>query len=315
MVRTTQSPSSKTSLSVNRKPPFISKERNITMKKYCFLFVILILVLANLSISATYISGSVEGIWDKSNSPYIITNSAVVPAEDSLVVAAGAKIIFDGNYKFVIDSAAVFKSRGTNSNPIIFDASHDSISHKGLFFQNSSSVCSLINCEIRNTHSDEYGGAITCIKSNPTIVNTKIFGTFKELSAGWIYCVESNPQIRNTRLVNPACKPFKGTFKACTLYVDLRKEFTSPDSGDSPYPDKTAALAQRDIYPNPFSDILHINLPSRITIFDVLGNKVAKLSKGAETWDPPKGCRSGLYFLKIKRQDENITRKVFYFNP
>lgn len=58
-------------------------------------FWILSLVLCGVtgSLSAqTYVSGNVSGIWSSRNSPYILTDDAIIPAGDSLIVDAGVLI-------------------------------------------------------------------------------------------------------------------------------------------------------------------------------------------------------------------------------
>ncbi len=85
-------------------------------------FAILILVAAGASFAQTYVSGAVSGVWDSTGSPFYVTDSICVPSGDSLRIGPGVEVIFQGHYKFCVDSNAVLKAIGTAEDSIIFTA-------------------------------------------------------------------------------------------------------------------------------------------------------------------------------------------------
>ncbi len=85
-------------------------------------FAILILIAAAASFAQTYVSGAVSGVWDSTGSPFYVTDSICVPSGDSLRIGPGVEVIFQGHYKFCVDSNAVLKAIGTAEDSIIFTA-------------------------------------------------------------------------------------------------------------------------------------------------------------------------------------------------
>jgi len=91
-----------------------------------FFQIALITLIVGAAVSAalaqTYVSGAVSGVWDSTGSPYYVTDSICVPSGDSLRIGPGVEVIFQGHYKFCVDSAAVLKAIGTAEDSIIFTA-------------------------------------------------------------------------------------------------------------------------------------------------------------------------------------------------
>lgn len=65
-----------------------------------------------------------------------------------------------------------------------------------------------------------------------------------------------------------------------------------------------------DVFPNPFNSALHINAPSDATIYDVIGNEIAKVKAGQSIWTPHINLESGVYYIKLN--DSNDLRRVIY---
>ncbi|MBN2543026.1 T9SS type A sorting domain-containing protein [bacterium] len=67
-----------------------------------------------------------------------------------------------------------------------------------------------------------------------------------------------------------------------------------------------------DVFPNPFnlSCVVSTLEEAKVEIFDVLGEKIAELSKGEKLWKPGKNIRSGVYFIRAKTNVRQIIRKA-----
>jgi len=84
------------------------------------LSIILLLSVTTVVVCQTFVSGAVTGVWDSTGSPFYVTDSVCVPSGDSLRIGPGVEVIFQGHYKFCVDSAAVLKAIGTAEDSIVF---------------------------------------------------------------------------------------------------------------------------------------------------------------------------------------------------
>jgi hypothetical protein len=78
---------------------------------------------------------------------------------------------------------------------------------------------------------------------------------------------------------------------------------------------KTYAPDQLKIYPNPFSEILNIELPentTRVEVLDMQGRLVDIIENNANSWTPESVLPSGLYNIRIQTGKKIITKKVNY---
>ena len=166
-------------------------------------------------------AGDVFGVWEASGSPYYIDGEIHIPTDSMLVIEPGCSIIFTGHYKFCVDSNAVFKAMGTETDSVFFTPQYSFVHWYGIKFNSSAEGCTLSYCRIE--YSDSSG--IYCSNSSPIITNNSISGnsagwngggiccnhssptitknTITENSAGYgggIYCVDSNPTITNNTI-------------------------------------------------------------------------------------------------------------------
>ena len=72
------------------------------------------------SVKKTFINGIIEKdtIWEIEKSPYIITGNIFIPENVTLLVEPGVEVIFDGNYRFLIEGE--MKMIGKKKKPIKF---------------------------------------------------------------------------------------------------------------------------------------------------------------------------------------------------
>ncbi|MCK5832242.1 hypothetical protein KAH81_01080 [bacterium] len=134
------------------------------------IIVVILFAAISAALAQTYVSGAVSGVWDSTGSPYLGTDSVCVPNGDSLRIGPGVEVIFQGHYKFCVDSNAVLKVIGTATDSIIFTAEDtlifyyipyytdlvDSITggHHGIRLFHAAGVCSLCFCVIENGYDD-----------------------------------------------------------------------------------------------------------------------------------------------------------------
>ena len=134
---------------------------------------------------ATEISGDIWGVWDSSGNPYNVVGEVRVPPDSTLMIQAGCQIIFQGHYKFIIDSLAVLQSIGVEGDSISFTAADTLEGWLGFRFYYASVQSQLSYCIIENGNADgygfdEFGGGVfldhsPILIANCTIKNNKAY--------------------------------------------------------------------------------------------------------------------------------------------
>ena len=145
--------------------------------KQALTFFVLILSL-NLLLGQTYVSGTVSGHWNSANSPYYVTDSLVVPSDDTLFIEAGVHVIFNGYYRLVVNGVLI--ANGTEQDSIFFTAADTNLGWNGIDFINSSGISRLNYCVFEYGKSDTgdypqmHGGAVILLNSD-AIFNNCVF--------------------------------------------------------------------------------------------------------------------------------------------
>ncbi len=174
--------------------------------KEIFLGIAVVLMLVELPLAQTYVSGDVNGVWDISGSPYLVTGQIRVMPGESLRIMPGVQVVFQGHYKFYV--YGLLKGIGTEIDSIRFTATDTVIGHYGIRFLNAADGCSLIYSIIEygkaNAESGDGrgGGGIYCRDSNPVIANCTIRRNSCTWFGGGIYITECNPTILNNRITD-----------------------------------------------------------------------------------------------------------------
>ncbi|MCD6532404.1 right-handed parallel beta-helix repeat-containing protein, partial [bacterium] len=142
-------------------------------------------------------------------SPYYIEGEVHIPTDSMLVIEPGCSIIFTGHYKFCVDSNAVLKAIGTETDSIVFTAQDTVLTdtsggHHGIRFYYTAEDCTLSYCRIEygnafGDYPDNCGGGIYCSNSSPTITNNTISRNSAYLGGG-IFCEYSSPTITNNTI-------------------------------------------------------------------------------------------------------------------
>ena len=185
------------------------------VEKITFLF-ISIIFLSALSYADTHIAGgSVSGIWETGNSPYIIDGEIEIPMDSTLIIEPGIQVVFSGHYKFNIYGTLL--AEGTASDTISFTiddttgfSNPDTTSGgwHGLRFidtevsaQDSSKI---VHCKLeygKAIGDDRFGGAIYCERSSDILMKNCLIRNNKADDygkGGGIYCYYSSPAISHT---------------------------------------------------------------------------------------------------------------------
>lgn len=144
------------------------------------------------------VSGSVSGIWTTSLNPRFVIADITILENQTLEIEPGVEIIFMGHYGFTIQTNATLQAIGTEIDSILFTSDNTDTGWYGLHFLNASDSCRLEYCHLEYSKAPgylDYGGAIYCESSSPTIQNCTI-DSCSAYSGGAIYCAAySNPVI------------------------------------------------------------------------------------------------------------------------
>ncbi len=167
----------------------------------------LVLSLFSIMHAQTFVSGEVTGVWDVSGSPYYVTDSICVPQDDSLRIMPGVDVIFQGHYKFCVDTNAVLKAIGTEIDSITFFPvdTLDTIGWNGIWYLNSSVTCSLSFSEIAYGKENNLSFGIIYLKKSLISINHCYFHNNNRKS---IYSESSSSFISESKMENCECGVF-----------------------------------------------------------------------------------------------------------
>ena len=149
----------------------------------------------------TFISGDVRGVWNAENSPYIVDDMVRIPAGDTLIIQPGVTVLFGSDAGMIVDSSAFLRAIGNAADSIYFIPSDTDSGWMGIKFYHSSEYCALSYCSISgvrpraNGSELNDGGAIILDNSDVNIIHTTISDCSTGQYGGAISCIHSNPNI------------------------------------------------------------------------------------------------------------------------
>ncbi len=175
------------------------------MKKLLLLSLVWLIAIPAIA-SATDVSGNVSGEWTVDNSPYNVVGELTVPTDSTLIIDPGVSVIFQGHYKFNVETSATLIAAGTESDSIVFTAANTSEGWWGIRFFSASDISRISYCHIEygratGNEPDNDGGAIYCSYSNPSISNNTISDNSADYGGG-IFCDHSDPIISYNTISN-----------------------------------------------------------------------------------------------------------------
>jgi len=142
-----------------------------------FVAVTLVFVTTFTSLSyATDVSGDVWGEWTAAGNPYNVVGDLRVPPGSTLVIGPGCYIEFQGYYRFVVDSSALFQAIGSESDSVIFSSSDSLSGWDGFRFLYAAFGTEFSYCRIEYAHGHGINdaGGIQCQYSYYVLRNSSI---------------------------------------------------------------------------------------------------------------------------------------------
>ena len=136
---------------------------------------ILALIICNVTLSQTIVSGNITGVWSQEAGPYIVTGN--INIVDSLIIEAGVTVQFQaGGWRIEIGSGDRFFAAGNEENPIIFEPYQgiESGSWDQIYFNSSGQDDTISYCIVRYATNGIYA-----LNSNPKINNCEIYGNLE----------------------------------------------------------------------------------------------------------------------------------------
>jgi len=180
-------------------------------------------ILAPVAVTAIEVKGDVKGTWTAEGSPYNVVGDLRVPMGNSLNIEPGVVVDFQGYYRFLVDTMAVLKAVGTETDSIIFTAQDTARGWGGIRFIHAHQLSRLSHCRIEygrvsgHDREEHDGGGILCWSSSPSIINCTIRRNRAEWWGGGISCEEnSNPLIAGNTIYENAATYGAGV--ACSYY-------------------------------------------------------------------------------------------------
>ncbi len=187
------------------------------MKQIFFASIFMCYFLSFNAISQTYVSGSVQGVWTKENSPYIVTDDLLIDSGNSLVIEPGVVVKFNGYFE--VEVRGVFRAQGTEVDSIIFTVKNSNTTWNGFYFNISDSIAVFKYCRIEYASADRnikdawrdyYGGAVFSEETDLRFENCLIQHNNANEYGGAIYAYDANLNFDNCLFQNNAAQESGG---------------------------------------------------------------------------------------------------------
>ncbi len=145
---------------------------------------------------AIQIAGDCWGTWDSSMNPIEVVGNLRVPPNSTLIIQPGCRIIFQGYYRFIVDTSASLQAIGNRGDSIYFTASNNNQGWHGLKFLNSGEGCQISYCVFEwgrasgadGAYIDYNGGAVYGYNSSFSINNSSFIHNYaREGCGGAVY--------------------------------------------------------------------------------------------------------------------------------
>jgi len=165
----------------------------------------------------TDISGDLSGVLTAAGSPYHVIDDIRVAPYDTLIIEPGCSLIFQvpPYHKFVVDTGAVIKAIGTESDSIVFTAADTIIGWLGMMVYYADSACSLSYCVIeygkaRASETEGNGGGVYARSTCLNVSNCYFYRDSASANGGAIYAMNTDLFINNCLFKNNSSMQYGG---------------------------------------------------------------------------------------------------------
>jgi hypothetical protein len=135
--------------------------------KFKLVLVTIALIIKSMLVIATNVNGNVYGHWTLAGSPYNVINNINIPIDSTLIIDPGVDVIFNANYKFIINGRIL--AQGLINDSISFYAINSVPGFGGIRFENITATqdsslfefCNVYHARVGSsgaTGTNNYGG-------------------------------------------------------------------------------------------------------------------------------------------------------------
>lgn len=161
------------------------------------------------SSQTTIPGGNVSGIWEPSGQPYLIEGNITVPVDQTLTIAPACSIIFQGDYRLVVNG--ILEAVGTEADSIHFFPAVTTLGWQGIRFVDAPDSSHLDYCTIRHTGTSNplsNKGAIYCSNSNPVITHCTLSDNYCDDYGGALSIVGGSGPLVSQCIISNNASPY-----------------------------------------------------------------------------------------------------------
>jgi len=135
--------------------------------------VILLLIVPQLALSQTTVSGNQSGVWTATGSPYLVTGELAVPSGQTLTIEPGVEVNFQGHFKLTVNGR--LDAVGADGDTICFTTDTPLTGWGGIRID-SGQISTLTYCRIEygrtsGDYPDIHGGGLALLSSDAVVSN------------------------------------------------------------------------------------------------------------------------------------------------
>jgi len=179
-----------------------SENKSILKKHFGkFIWILLLWFSHDLNAQTIIPGGYVSGYWDSAGSPYLVDGNLLVQPDSTLETGPGTQILFRGDFRLEIHGQLLVN--GTPTQPVLFDGEDESVTWRGIYFNNTDTSITDSSILVFGTISNCLGGSgLTLVNSGRVRVSDFTISHCSTFQGGAIRCAGSNPLFVNLLVEN-----------------------------------------------------------------------------------------------------------------